>query len=101
VNVPRTLRAIALALALLTLHPAGDRVAALAAGQASVPVDVLRPEAAYECPDLPLVPSAAGEIEGKAQQLRDPGVFEEGGKTFLFYSICGEQGLAGAELTFR
>jgi hypothetical protein len=47
------------------------------------------------------VPSAAGEIEGKAQQLRDPGVFEEAGKTYLFYSICGEQGLAAALLTFR
>ena len=40
------------------------------------PVELLRPQAAYECPDLPNVPSAAGEIEGKAQQLRDPGVFE-------------------------
>jgi hypothetical protein len=28
-------------------------------------------------------------------------VFEESGKAFLFYSICGEQGLAAAELTFR
>jgi hypothetical protein len=28
-------------------------------------------------------------------------VGEEGGQTFLFYSICGEQGLAAAALTFR
>jgi hypothetical protein len=69
--------------------------------KASGPVELLRPDAPYECPDLPNLPSAAGEIEGKAQQLRDPGIFEEGGKTFLFYSICGEQGLAAAELTFR
>ena len=71
--------------------------------KASVPVELLRPEAAYECPDLPDVPSAAGEIEGRARQLRDPGIFEDqpSGKTFLFYSICGEQGLAAAELTFR
>ena len=40
-------------------------------------------------------------VEGKARQIRDPGVFEEAGKTFLFYSICGEQGLAAAELTLR
>jgi hypothetical protein len=69
--------------------------------KASSPVELLRPEAAYECPDLPNLPSAAGEIEGRARQLRDPGVFEEAGKTFLFYAICGEQGLAAAELTFR
>ena len=69
--------------------------------KASAPAELLRPKAAYECPSLPNVPSAAGEIEGPAQQLRDPGIFEENGKTYLFYSICGEQGLAAAELTFR
>ena len=64
---------------------------------------MLRPEAPYECPSLPNVPSAAGEIEGPARQLRDPAIFvdESSRKTFLFYSICGEQGLAAAELTFR
>jgi hypothetical protein len=69
--------------------------------KASAPVELLRPEASYECADLSTAPSAAGEIEGKARQLRDPGIFEEAGKGFLFYSICGEQGLAAAELTFR
>jgi len=69
--------------------------------KASAPVELLRPEAPYECPGLPNVPSAAGEIEGPARQLRDPAIFEEEGKTYLFYSICGEQGLAAAELTFR
>ena len=62
---------------------------------------MLRPEAPYECPDLPSMPSAAGETEGKARQLRDPGIFEQAGETFLFYSMCGEQGLAAAELTFK
>jgi hypothetical protein len=69
--------------------------------KASAPVELLRPEAPYECPGLPNVPSAAGEIEGPARQLRDPAIFEEAGKTYLFYSICGEQGLAAAQLTFR
>jgi hypothetical protein len=69
--------------------------------KASAPVELLRPEAPYECPDLPNLPSAAGEIEGKARQLRDPAILEDGGRTFLFYSVCGEQGLAAAELTFR
>jgi hypothetical protein len=80
-----------------TIDPAGD----WQGWRASAPVELLRPEARYECPDLPIAPSAAGEIEGKARQLRDPGIFEESGRTFLFYSICGEQGLAAAELTFR
>ena len=69
--------------------------------KATAPVELLRPAAPYECPDLPNVPSAAGEIEGPARQLRDPAIFEEAGRTYLFYSICGEQGLAAAELTFH
>ena len=69
--------------------------------RASAPVAILMPEAPYECPTLPNVPSAAGEIEGPARQLRDPAIFEEAGRTYLFYSICGEQGLAAAELTFK
>ena len=68
---------------------------------ASPPVDVLRPEAPYECADLPNIPSAAGEIEGRANQIRDPATFEENGKAWLFYTICGEKGIAAAELTIR
>jgi hypothetical protein len=62
-------------------------------------IEILQPQAAYECPTLPNVPSEAGDIKGPARQLRDPAVFEDDGRTFLFYSICGEQGIAGAELT--
>jgi len=67
--------------------------------KASPAVEMLQPAAAYECPTLPNVPSEAGDIKGPARQLRDPAVFDENGRTFLFYSICGEQGIAGAELT--
>ena len=69
--------------------------------RASEPVEVLRPSAPYECPSLPNLPSQAGEVEGPVQQLRDPGLFEENGRTYLFYSICGEQGIAAAELSFE
>lgn len=62
---------------------------------------VLTPEAAYECPGLPNEPSAVGEIDRPARQLRDPVVFREDGRTYLFYTFCGEQGVAGAEVTFR
>lgn len=67
--------------------------------QASDPIELLRPQAAYECPTLPNEASDAGDIKGPAQQLRDPAVFQENGKTYLFYSICGEQGIAAAEVS--
>jgi hypothetical protein len=66
--------------------------------KASTPLDVLSPEAPYECIDLPNAPSDAGDIDHPARQIRDPFVFEDGGKTFLFYSTCGEQGIAAAEI---
>jgi len=59
---------------------------------------ILTPEASYECPDLPNEPSAVGEIHNPARQVRDPAVFEEDGKTYVFYTFCGEQGMAGAEI---
>ncbi|MEQ1731856.1 MAG: hypothetical protein ABL982_26075 [Vicinamibacterales bacterium] len=67
--------------------------------QASTPVEVLAPQAAYECIDLPNVPSEPGDIDDPARQLRDPFVFEDEGRAFLFYSTCGEQGIAAAEIT--
>jgi hypothetical protein len=60
---------------------------------------VLAPEAAYECPNLPNEKSLVGEIDHQAKQLRDPALFSEGGRLFLFYTFCGEQGIAGAEVT--
>lgn len=66
--------------------------------QASTPAEVLAPQATYECTDLPNVPSAGGDIDGPARQLRDPFVFEDDGRAFLFYSTCGEQGIAAAEI---
>jgi len=71
------------------------------AWKASEPVDLLGPDAPYECPTLPDLPSESGDVKGMVRQLRDPAVFEENGKTYLFYSYCGEQGIAAAELTFR
>jgi hypothetical protein len=64
----------------------------------SAPVEVMRPEAAYECVNLPVEPSAVGDVEVPVRQIRDPGIFEEGGRTYLIYSTCGEQGLALAEV---
>jgi hypothetical protein len=63
--------------------------------------EVLKPETKYECPEMPTAPSVRGEIYGPAKQLRDPAVFLEGGKVYLFYTVCGEKGVGGAKITFR
>jgi hypothetical protein len=65
---------------------------------ASTAIDVLRPETRYECADLPVAPSEPGDVDRPVRQIRDPFVFEENGRAFLFYSTCGEQGIAAAEL---
>lgn len=67
--------------------------------RASRPVEVLRPQAAYECTDIPIKASKAGEAEGPEHALRDPGVIEDNGRVILFYSYCGEQGIAAADVT--
>lgn len=60
--------------------------------------ELLRPERSYECTELPDLPSEAGDVKGPVRQIRDPFVFEDAGRTYLFYSFCGEQGIAAAEL---
>ncbi|MDY6839571.1 MAG: hypothetical protein SWH78_16520 [Thermodesulfobacteriota bacterium] len=63
----------------------------------SEPMDVIRPEKDYEGTRYPNKPSSYGSAI-EVQQLRDPCIFEEDGKTYLFYSISGEMGIAMAEL---
>ena len=67
--------------------------------RASAPVEILSPREPYECIDLPAAPSKAGESEGRERALRDPAIFEDSGKVYLFYSVCGEQGIGGAEVS--
>ena len=62
-------------------------------------VDVMQPETDYECANLPIAKSAVGDIFEPARQIRDPHVLEDDGKTYVFYVLCGEQGVAGAEIT--
>ena len=59
---------------------------------------VLEPERDYEGADLPLAASMRGEITQRARQLRDPGVYEEGSRIYLCYSVAGESGIAIAEM---
>lgn len=61
-------------------------------------VDVLRPERAWEGADAPLVPSIRSTAYGLVNQLRDPAVFEEGGRLYLLYAVAGESGIAIAKI---
>jgi hypothetical protein len=62
------------------------------------PIDVLYPEQAWEGADLPVRPSVRDAINVRVRQLRDPGIFEENGRTWLLYAVAGEAGIAIAEL---
>jgi hypothetical protein len=64
------------------------------------PVEVLRPERPWEGADAPLVPSVRSTAYGPVNQLRDPAVFEEDGRTYLLYAVAGESGIAIAEVKF-
>lgn len=63
--------------------------------------EVIAPETQYECADLPDAPSASGDISTPVKQIRDPFVFEEGSRSLLYYAVCGEQGIAAAELRIQ
>jgi hypothetical protein len=66
--------------------------------KASQPVEVLGPETPWEGSDLPVKASIRGEYPQPVNELRDPAIFEEDGKTYLLYSCAGEQAIAIAEL---
>ena len=63
------------------------------------PVEVLRPERAWEGAGAPLEPSVRSVAYAKVNQLRDPAIYVEGDRTYLLYAAAGESGIAVAELT--
>ncbi|MDE0660012.1 MAG: hypothetical protein F4029_08280 [Gammaproteobacteria bacterium] len=67
---------------------------------ASDPVEVLRPERAWEGADAPLDPSVRSVAYGMVNQLRDPAVYEEGDQVYLLYAVAGESGIAIARVAF-
>lgn len=83
------------------LHSKIDLRGDWAEWRASMPEEVLAPNASYECADLPVRKSVGGDASGPLRELRDPAVFEENGKIYLFYSVCAEQGIAAAEIVIR
>lgn len=68
--------------------------------QESEPTEILRPDRHWEGSDLEVGPSRRGYIDVRANQLRDPAIYEEGDDVFLLYSVAGESGIAVAQLSF-
>jgi hypothetical protein len=65
----------------------------------SMPVtELIRPTTVYEGADLPNVPSAKGDAVGPVNQLRDPYPFSTEDGCYLYYTVAGEQGIAGIQL---
>lgn len=60
--------------------------------------EVMRPEHPWEGADQPAEPSYRGAIARRVNQLRDPAIFEEEGRTWLLCAVAGESGIAIAEL---
>lgn len=68
--------------------------------QESDPTEILRPERNWEGADLETAPSRRGYINVRANQLRDPAIYEEDEDVYLLYSVAGESGIAIAKLIF-
>jgi hypothetical protein len=64
----------------------------------SDPQTVLLPEMTWEGAELPVEASQRGQVTSQVNQLRDPAIFEDEGRTWLLYTIAGESGIALSEL---
>ena len=60
--------------------------------------EVLRPERAWEGSGAPLEPSQRSVAYGLVNQLRDPALFHDEGRSYLLYAVGGESGIGIAEL---
>ncbi|MFW5803307.1 MAG: hypothetical protein ACOCWJ_05255 [Verrucomicrobiota bacterium] len=59
--------------------------------------ELLAPEMPWEGAAHPVKPSRFGPATG-VRQLRDPCIFADNGRLYLYYSIAGEEGIAGAQI---
>ena len=66
--------------------------------EATDPRVVLEPETEWEGANLEHQPSVRGFSMKPVRQLRDPALFEADGRSYLFYSVAGESGIASAEI---
>ena len=68
---------------------------------AADPVSVLQPQEPWEGADRPLVASVRDAINVRVNQVRDPAIFQENGRTYLLYSVAGEAGIGISEIQIR
>lgn len=68
--------------------------------QSTEPVQLLKPEFAYEGANLESVPSVRGMSVIARNELRDPALFRDEDNLYLYYAIASEQGIAGAWLEY-
>lgn len=66
--------------------------------EASTPETVLAPTYDWEGADIPIESSRAGAADERVHQLRDPGIFQEDGQTYLLYTLAGERGIGIAKI---
>jgi hypothetical protein len=76
--------------------------------KAATPILAMTSEMDYEGVKLPIVKSQGGTViktrqaregqTGEAHALRDPFIYGEAGKRYLFYAVAGEHGIGLAEL---
>ena len=63
-----------------------------------VEFDLISPEFEYEGSTLPITSSVSGAAKHRVHELRDPAILYDEGRIYVYYSIAGEYGIAGAEL---
>ena len=80
------------------LHATIDLVGDWHDWRESEPTLVAAPAATWEGADEPIEPSKRGAITTRVHQLRDPAVFADEDKLFLFYAGGGEHAIGGARL---
>lgn len=61
-------------------------------------VEVISALESYEGCDFPTIPSISGAALEPVNQLRDPYLLNYSGRKYLFYTVCGEQGIAFCEV---
>ena len=64
----------------------------------SRPQVILSPELIWEGADQPPTTSVMGAADSRLRELRDPGIFIEDGRAYLFYSGAGESAIGIAQL---
>ncbi|MCB0308226.1 MAG: hypothetical protein KDD48_02550 [Bdellovibrionales bacterium] len=63
--------------------------------------EVIKPLFGWEGADLPVKPSQSGKARVPSHELRDPYLFKDGQKFYLFYSGAGEFSIGAAQIKFE